>query len=181
MRALADAARIRAFLDALGASTSDQARVYLAGGATAVLLGWRASTVDVDLKIVPDTGSVLRAIPDLKERLAINVELASPGDFIPELPGWAERSPFVARCGRLSFHHYDPISQVLAKLERGHEQDLKDAEEFVRLGLVRREDVLSSFAKIEPELYRYPAIDPPSFRAAVEDFTARPQGRSREG
>lgn len=83
--------------------------------------------------------------------MAINVELASAGDFIPELPGWAERSPFIVRRGRLSFHHYDPISQVLAKLVRGHEQDLRDAEALVRRELVRREEALSSFAKIEPE------------------------------
>jgi hypothetical protein len=29
------------------------------------------------------------------ERLGFNVELASPPDFIPELPGWRERSPLV--------------------------------------------------------------------------------------
>lgn len=173
MRALADAPRIRSFLEALGERAGDEARVYLAGGATAVLYGWRASTVDVDLKIVPDTGSVLRAIPELKEALGINVELASPDDFIPELPGWEERSPFIAQMGRLSFHHYDPAAQALAKIERGHDQDMRDAEEMVRRGLVRREDLLRHYETIEPALYRYPAIDPPSFRRAVEEFAGR--------
>jgi hypothetical protein len=28
--------------------------VFLAGGARAVLVGWRSSTIDVDLKIIPD-------------------------------------------------------------------------------------------------------------------------------
>src|SRR6201999_1643214 len=28
--------------------------VYLTGGATAVLYGWRESTIDVDIKVVPD-------------------------------------------------------------------------------------------------------------------------------
>jgi hypothetical protein len=170
MRALADARRIRGFLEALGQRARDEARVYLAGGATAVLYGWRASTVDVDLKIVPDSGSVLRAIPELKEALGINVELASPDDFIPALPGWEGRSPFIGQEGRLFCHHYDPAAQVLAKIERGHDQDLRDAEEMVRRGLVRREDLMRYFEQIEPELYRYPAIDPPSFRRAVEAF-----------
>ncbi|MFY9551397.1 MAG: hypothetical protein WAU32_09630 [Thermoanaerobaculia bacterium] len=173
MRALADASRIEAFLDALGDRASEDARVYLTGGATAVLYGWRASTVDVDLKIVPDSGSVLRAIPELKESLGINVELASPDDFIPALPGWEGRSPFIARKGRLSFHHYDLAAQALAKIERGHAQDLQDAEEMVRRGLVPRGDLLGFYAKIEPALYRYPAIDPASFRRAVEEFVRR--------
>ena len=105
MRALADAERVRRFLDALGRRAHEEARVYLAGGATAVLYGWRESTVDVDLKVVPDTGSLLRAIPQIKEDLGINVELASPDDFIPALPGWEDRSPFIARVGLVSFHH----------------------------------------------------------------------------
>jgi hypothetical protein len=54
MRALADAERIRRFMRELGAASSRPARVYLTGGATAVLLGWRTSTIDVDLKMVPE-------------------------------------------------------------------------------------------------------------------------------
>src|SRR5205823_11507033 len=39
--------------------------------------------------------------------LAANVELASPTDFIPVLPGWEDRSPFIIRLGRVSFHHFE--------------------------------------------------------------------------
>ena len=42
-------------------------RVYLTGGATAVLHGWRDATVDVDIKLVPDADEVLRAIPAIKD------------------------------------------------------------------------------------------------------------------
>jgi hypothetical protein len=173
MRALADARRIRSFLEALGERAGEEALVYLAGGATAVLYGSRASTVDVDLKVVPVTESVLRAIEEPKEEFGINVELVSPDDFIPELPGWEGRSPFIARHGPLSFHHYDPAAQTLAKIERGHDQDLRDAEEMARRGLVRRKDLMRYYEEIEPALYRYPAIDPPSFRRAVEEFASR--------
>lgn len=62
---------------------------------------------------------LFRALPQLKEELEINIELASPDPFIPELPGWQERSLFVAREGRLSFYHYDLFAQALAKIERG--------------------------------------------------------------
>ncbi len=49
MRRLADASRVRSFLSALGRRTDEETRVYLTGGSTAVLLGWRDSTVDADI------------------------------------------------------------------------------------------------------------------------------------
>jgi hypothetical protein len=154
---------------ALGRESDRAARVYLAGGATAVLYGWRASTIDVDLKIVPDSDRVLRAIPAIKERLQVNVELASPDDFIPVREGWEERSPFIVREGQLGFHHFDLFAQALSKIERGHDQDLADVHELLRRGLVDRAGLLAYFAAIEPSLYRYPAIDLPGFRRAVTE------------
>ncbi len=168
MRPHADEPRISAFLRALGRASRTDARVYLVGGATAVIEGWRASTVDVDLRIEPDADDVLRAIPALKESVGVNVELASPSDFIPELPGWRGRSTFVRREGRLDIHHYDPYSQALAKIERGFDQDLEDVRQMIQRGLVDRRRALELFGAIEPELFRYPAIDPRSFRTRVE-------------
>ena len=54
-----------------------------------------------------------------KGRLNINVEFASPDDFIPELPGWQERSRFIVREHSLDYFHYDFYAQCLAKIERG--------------------------------------------------------------
>jgi hypothetical protein len=168
MRRLIDAERVRALIRALGLVGAESGRVYLVGGATAVLLGWRESTIDVDLKLVPDQDALLRALPRLKEELEINVELAAPDQFIPELPGWQDRSPFVAREGRLEFFHYDLYAQALAKIERGHTQDVRDVRAMLDGGAVQRPRLLALFAEIEPQLYRFPAIDAPSFRAAVE-------------
>jgi hypothetical protein len=161
---------------ALGGNARSRASVYLTGGATAVLHGWRTSTVDVDLKIVPDADDLLRAIPELKERLQINVELASPSDFIPELAGWQGRSPFVAQEGPLTFHEYDFYGQALSKIERGHERDLRDARELVTLRLVDQVKLLDEFARIESELYRFPAISPKRFREALEGFVSSLKG-----
>ena len=172
MRRPVDEKRVRDFLHALARSSELEARVYLTGGATAVLYGWRPTTIDLDLKIVPEQDSILRAIPRLKEELEINVELASPDDFIPELPGWQERSPFIEREGRVSFHHYDPYAQALAKIERGHEKDLEDAREMLGRGLIEAARLRGFYEAIESRLYRYPAIDPKSFRRALEDFLA---------
>ena len=63
MRGLADEARIRRFMREFGRSARQPVRVYLTGGATAVLSGWRASTIDIDLKIVPEDDALFRAIP----------------------------------------------------------------------------------------------------------------------
>lgn len=117
----------------------------------------------------PEDDALLRAIPALKERLHVNVELASPLDFIPVPAGWENRSPEIARVGRVTFHHFDPYAQALAKLERGHRQDLADVREMLRRGLIVPPELLTYFERIEPDLYRYPTIDPPSFRRAVED------------
>lgn len=172
MRELTDAARLRRFMQALGAEADREGRVYFAGGATAVLLGWRPATVDADISLFPESDRLLRALPGLKETLHMNVELASPAHFIPEVPGWEERSPFIAREGKLSFHHYDFYAQALAKIERGHARDRQDVREMLARGLVEPERLRELFAQIEPQLYRYPALDPPSFRRAVEEALA---------
>ncbi len=168
MRAVADAARIRMFMQALGREADVEATAYLTGGATAVLIGWRASTIDVDVKLVPESDRLLRALARLKNELRINVELASPGEFVPLPRGWEERSIFVDRIGNLSFRHFDPYSQALAKLERGHAQDLEDVRALVERGLVDPARARSYFDEIEPSLYRFPAVDPRSFRETVE-------------
>ena len=157
------------FIRALADSCSTRARVYLVGGASAVLLGWRASTIDLDLKIIPETDEILRALPKLKEQLSLNIEAAAPDDFIPELPGWQDRSRFIEQAGKLTFLHYDFYAQALAKIERGHEIDLKDVAEMINRSLVRPNRLLEFYNAIEDQFYRYPAIDSASFRRAVQN------------
>ncbi len=156
----------------LGRAARAESRVYFTGGACAVLLGWRASTMDADLRMVPDSDELLREIPRLKEALQMNVELASPADFVPELPGWVERSPFIAREGRVSFHHYDFYSQALSKIERGHAQDRQDVRRMLSDGLVAPARLRELFAAVEAQLFRYPAIDAASLRRALDEALA---------
>ena len=167
MRESVDAARLHRFMRELAVRSRAEGRVYLTGGASAVLLDWRVSTVDVDITIIPDDDRVLRVIPALKEALQINVELASPAHFIPPLPGWEERSLFITREETLSFHHYDFYSQCLSKIERGHAKDQRDVASMLSSGLVNAKRLLTLFEQIEPEIFRYPAIDPARFRRAV--------------
>ena len=172
MRRLTDAERLQQLMAGLGRSCRGAGRVYLVGGASAVLLGWRANTVDVDLKLDPEPAGAFEAIAKLKDTLDINVELAAPDQFIPPLPGWRERSPFVARHGLVSFHHYDFYAQALAKIERGHAQDLEDVAALHRLELIEPDTLLRLFEAIASQLVRYPALDPPTLRRQVERTVA---------
>lgn len=87
MRTPVDAARVRELARRLGRASPVHVRLYLTGGATAVIEGWRASTVEIDLRFEPETDFLLRELSRLKEQMDVNVELASPPDFIPEVPG----------------------------------------------------------------------------------------------
>ncbi|HET9212393.1 MAG TPA: DUF6036 family nucleotidyltransferase [Thermoanaerobaculia bacterium] len=169
MRRPVDAERIRRFMRELGGEAERDLRLYFTGGATAVLLGWRSSTVDVDIKVEPESDRIFRALPGVKEKLEINVELAAPDQFIPPVPGWEERSAFIAREGRLSFYHYDFYAQALSKIQRGHAKDREDVRQMLERGLIERDELRRRFEQIEPELYRYPAIDPAAFRKALEN------------
>ncbi len=160
--------RLREFMRAIGAAAVEPGRIYFAGSASAVLKGWQVNTRAIDIKIMPENDRILRTLPDLKERLYVNVELASPADFVPPLPGWETRSPFIALEGRISFHHYDFYTQALSKLERSHRKDLLDVSAMIRDGLVDPDRLKALFAEVEDLLYRYPAINPRSLRAAVE-------------
>ncbi|CAN5836043.1 hypothetical protein BH23ACT12_BH23ACT12_15820 [soil metagenome] len=154
-------------MDALGRTVREPTSIYFTGGVTAILHGWRDATIDIDLKVLPDSDAVLREFPKLKELLGINVELAAPDHFIPQLPGWQERSLFIGRRGSVTFLHYDPYSQALSKIERGHDRDLIDVTSMFADGLVDGKRLFELYEGIEPDLFRYPAIDPASFRRAV--------------
>ena len=158
------------FLVRLGASARTPGACFITGGGSAILLGWRETTIDVDLKFDPEPAGVFDAIPVLKRELSINVELASPADFIPPLTGWRERSRSIGEYGKLAVYHYDFLSQALSKLERGHAKDLLDVSEMLRRALVTPADLLSHTQAIRPQLKRYPAVDEESFMSRVKEF-----------
>lgn len=151
----------------LGRRVRHEVSVYFTGGTTAVLMGWRDSTVDVDLRFEPELDEFFRAIPEIIEKLQMSIELAAPSDFIPPLPEWKERSQYIGREGKISFYHYDPYSQALSKIQRWHEKDILDVNAMIENGLVERDKLLSLFDQIEPNLFRYPAINPLKFAERV--------------
>jgi Nucleotidyltransferase of unknown function (DUF6036) len=170
MRKPADAEQVRRLAVELGRVVSPGTKMYLTGGATAVLEGWRDSTVDIDVRFEPDSDTPLRRIAELKEKLTVNVELASPLDFLPELPGWRDRSRFRFREGNLEVFDFDLYSQALSKLERGFELDLEDVRSMVGSGQIDPEKLRELFKLVEPVLFRFPAVDPADLRRAVESL-----------
>jgi hypothetical protein len=170
VRDAVDLSRLQVFLKELAHAAREPVRLYLTGGASQLVRGLRESTVDVDLTFEPENDDVLRSMVALKERLNLNVELVSPAHFVPALPGWRERCQFIDQVGRLAVHHFDPYTQVLSKLERGHARDRGDVAALVREGVVDPERLRTLFGEIEDELFRFPAIDPKSLRTAVENL-----------
>ena len=72
------------------------------------------------------------------------------------------------RTGHLPHYDFAAQAQALAKVERGHARDVSDLDAMLVRGLISATAVRAMFAEMEPELYRFPAIDPPSYRRAVD-------------
>jgi len=173
MRRKVTPAKLHQFMRELAAAARGPGKVYLTGGATALLLGFREQTIDIDLKLDPEPKGVFEAIATLKNTLELNIELASPSDFIPAPSDWRERSRPIAAYRGVEFFHFDFALQALAKIERGHAQDLDDVTQFLRGGFVSAAELREIYARIHPALVRYPAIDPGQFERKVESFLAR--------
>lgn len=169
MRSLTDKEKVERLMRLLGRRSRGPGRVYFAGGTTAVLYGWRATTKDVDLKLDPEAPGIFEAIRDAKRELDLNIELAAPDDFVPPLPGHQERAIFIARHGEVDFFHYDPYGQALSKIERGHTQDLADVRALHRAGLIDADRLEALYDQIEDRLLRYPALDPATLAAKVTE------------
>lgn len=169
MRGLLDQKKITHFLEQLGGRVKSPGSLYLVGGATALLEGWRLSTIDIGIKLDPEPKGIFEAIADLKDLLGVNVELASPEHFIPEVPGWRERSRLVGHFGLLTVYHLDAYSQALAKVERGHDQGLTDVVAMLNRELVTPAELRRLFALIVPAMIRYPALEQRAFARKLDE------------
>lgn len=172
MRQLTTRERIERLIREMGRGVQSDGSIFFTGGTTAVLLGWRESTMDVDLKADPEPAGFFECLPRLKEELDINIELAAPDQFVPALNGWRDRSQLIERQGMVDFFHYDFYGQALAKIERGHPRDRLDVGEMFVSGLVLPERLAELFAEVESALMKYPAIDADSLADRVSAIAA---------
>ena len=181
MRSNVNPQKIEQLMRALGRDARGSGCIYFTGGASALLIGWRSSTVDIDIRLDPEPPGIFQAIARLKRELNINIELASPQDFLPPLPGWRGRSVFIGRQGKISFYHYDFTAQALSKLSRGYDRDLNDVQAMHEQKLFSLRKLYDCFEAIEPELIRFPALDPDVLKDRVEHFIERFEPQPEEG
>ncbi|MFQ4134981.1 DUF6036 family nucleotidyltransferase [Nodosilinea sp. PGN35] len=170
MRSAVDPKKIEQLMEILGKEARGSGSIYFTGGASALLIGWRSSTVDIDIRLDPEPPGIFQAIAKLKQELNINIELASPQDFLPPLPGWRDRSLFIGKRGKISFYHYDFTAQALSKLSRGYDRDLNDVRAMYAQGLFSLEDLRDCLRAIEPELIRFPSLNPDTLKSRVNNF-----------
>ena len=154
---------------ARSARVDKEYRVFLVGGGSALIGGWRESTIDADL--YSDDEDIFRDVQELKERLQVNIEFARPENFVPPLEGSRQRHLFIRKMGRVSYYHYDPYSQALSKIVRGFTRDLADAEAFITSGMVDAGRLRALVNAIPDSAWaKYPALSSRAVRSAVDDF-----------
>jgi hypothetical protein len=127
---------IEQFLIQVG-RTRQPGRLYLTGGAALVHRGIRpGQTLDIDIRITIDPANLAAQIAQLKQKMNINVEFASPGDFIPLPSQWETRSTFIKRYDQVDAFYLDWYSIALFKMQWANRQDVVDVQLLTRQGFV---------------------------------------------
>ncbi len=117
--------------------TRQAGRLYLTGGAALVHRGIRpGQTLDIDIQITVDPGNLTTQVAQLKQKMNINIEFASPGDFLPLPTQWEARSEFIKRYHQVDVFYFDWYSIALSKMQRANRQDVLDVQLLVRQGCV---------------------------------------------
>lgn len=146
---------IQQFLQRLGDEFREPGRVYLVGGTTLVFEGFRRQTVHIDIayEVTPDRQSqFIQTLRRLKDVLDVNVEEASPGDFIPLPAGAGDRHEYIGRFGQLDVFHFDPYSSALSKIARGREQDFADVAMLLKQNWIAWPTLEACFGDILPQM-----------------------------
>ena len=152
---------IEKFLTALGKAYRKQGRIYLAGGAALVHMGLRSgSTLDIDVVIeTTNEDEMVTAIRRLVEQMQINIEFASPADFIPVPAQWMEHSRYIGRYGQIDAFYYDFYSLALSKISRGSDRDLIDVKLLVQQQLITLEELDAAYKEVLPRMGKRPYIN----------------------
>ncbi len=173
MRPNVDKGQIDDFLKNLGRAFRKQGRLYLVGGAALVHLGVRSgSTQDIDIEIrAANEDEMSEAIRRLKDTMKINVEFASPADFIPIPNQWEMNAKYVGRYGSIDVFYFDFYSIALSKIERGSTADINDVKLLVQQGIIDLQELDNAYNEVLPRVGKRPynRLDPQKF---VEHYTS---------
>lgn len=167
--------RIERFLHRLGQVFRGSGRLYLVGGSLMVFQGYRPVTQDLDYTVqlvAGDDQDFTSALRQVQREINLNIERASPGDFIPLPRGWQERSLFLGRFGNLEVFAFDPVTTALSKIERGLERDVADALALLQAGQFTLAELTAAFEEIVPRLDReaIPRVQEGDFRRKLAAF-----------
>jgi hypothetical protein len=69
MRQTIDSQKIERLMQVLGREAQGSGCIYFTGGASALLIGWRRSTVGIDIRLDPEPPGIFQAISKLKQEL----------------------------------------------------------------------------------------------------------------
>ncbi len=167
MRPSVDKTAIESFLQQLGRTFRKPGRLYLVGGAALVHAGVRPGfTQDIDVQVSgANEGELIVAIQRLIQQLQINVEFASPADFIPLPSQWEMHAQYVGRYGGVDVFYFDFYSIALSKIERGNSRDIADVELLVQQGIITLNELDAAYREVLAQLGqgRYPRITPQRF------------------
>ena len=173
MRPSVDKTAIESFLQQLGRAFRKPGRLYLVGGAALVHAGVRPGfTQDIDIQVSgANEGELIVAIQRLIQQLQINVEFASPADFIPLPSQWEMHAQYVGRYGGVDVFYFDFYSIALSKIERGNSRDIDDVKLLVQQGIITLNELDAAYREVLAQLGqgRYPRITPQRFS---ERYTA---------
>ena len=167
MRPSVDKTAIESFLQQLGRAFRKPGRLYLVGGAALVHAGVRPGfTQDIDIQVSgANEGELIVAIQRLIQQLQINVEFASPADFIPLPSQWEMHAQYVGRYGGVDVFYFDFYSIALSKIERGNSRDIDDVKLLVQQGIITLNELDAAYREVLAQLGqgRYPRITPQRF------------------
>ncbi|MGH2496618.1 MAG: DUF6036 family nucleotidyltransferase [Ktedonobacteraceae bacterium] len=167
MRQGVDKAAIESFLQQLGKTFRKPARLYIVGGAALVHMGVRSGfTQDIDVQVSgASEGDLIVAIQRMIECMQVNVEFASPVDFIPLPKQWESHARFVGRYGTIDVFYFDFYSIALSKMERGNSRDIADVQLLVQQGIIALDELDNASQEVLAQLGkgRYPRITPKRF------------------
>jgi len=173
MRPTVDKAEIERFLRTFGQHYRKAGRLYIAGGAALVHAGIRSGrTQDIDVEVTD--GDMLLTIDHLKNRLHLNIEIASPKDFIPVPSQWEAMSQYVGRYGNTEVFYFDFYSVALSKIDRGTTRDLQDVQLLVQQRAIDLSTLDVAFQDVMGQVQtpqgrmRYPRFDPTAFAARYQ-------------
>lgn len=172
MRPGVDKTAIESFLRQVGKSFHKPARLYLVGGAALVHAGVRAGTTqDIDIQVgALNEGDLIVAIQRLIDSLQVNVEFASPIDFIPLPAQWESHTRFVGRYGKIDVFYFDFYSIALSKIERGNNRDIADVKLLIEQGIITLDTLDQSYQEVLAQLGkgRYPRVTPQRFKGRYQ-------------